>query len=137
MKIEVMFDIDANRILSVSATDLATDQEQKVTISASTGLTKAETERMRADAEAHAEEDCARLAEIEARNQCDARVYQVENLLRENHEKLTESDILAVEEALDQCKRALAGDGDRIRSAAEALDKSTDKVAEMLRHSGE
>ena len=136
MKIEVRFDIDANGILNVSATDLATDQEQKVTISASSGLTKEEAERMRADAESHAEEDRKRLAEIEVRNQCDARVYQVENLLRENHEKLTESDILAVEEALDQCKRALAGDGDRIRSAAEALDKVTDKVTEVLRHSG-
>ena len=136
MKIEVTFDIDANGILNVSATDLATDQEQKVTISASTGLTKEEAERMRADAESHAEEDRKRLAEIEVRNQCDARVYQVEKLLRESREKLTESDILAVEEALDQCKRALAGDGDRIRSAAEALDKATDKVAEVLRHSG-
>ena len=136
MKIEVTFDIDANGILNVSATDLATDQEQKVKISASTGLTKEEAERMRADAESHAEEDRERLAEIEVRNQCDARVYQVEKLLRENREKLTESDILAVEEALDQCKRALAGDGDRIRSAAEALDEATDKVAEVLRHSG-
>jgi molecular chaperone DnaK len=136
MKIEVTFDIDANGILNVSATDLATDEEQRVTISASSGLTKEEAERMRADAESHAEEDRERLAKIEVRNQCDARVYQVENLLRDNREKLTESDILAVEEALDQCKYALAGDGDLIRPAAEALDKATDNVAEVLRHSG-
>ncbi len=136
-RIEVTFDIDANGILNVSAMDLATDEEQKITISASTGLTKEEAERMRADAESHAEEDRKRLAEIEVRNQCDARVYQVEKLLAESREKLTESDVLVVEQALDQCKRALADGGvDRIRSAAEALDNATDKVAEALHHSG-
>ena len=132
-RIEVTFDIDANGILNVSAVDLETDQEQKVTISASTGLTEEEAERMRADAESHAEEDRNRLAEVEARNQCGARVYQVEKLLSESREKLTDSDIRAVEEALDQCRRALAdGGADRIRSASEALDKATNAVAEAL-----
>ncbi len=135
-QIEVTFDIDVNGILNVSAVDLATDQEQKVTISASTGLTEEEAERMRADAESHAEEDRNRLAEVEARNQCGARVYQVEKLLEENRQKLSDSDIRAVEEALDQCRRALAdGAADRIRSASEALDKATCEVAEALHRS--
>ncbi len=92
---------------------------------------------MRADAESHAEEDRKRLAEIEVRNQCDARVYQVEKLLSESRAKLNESDITKVEGALEQCKRALAdGGADRIRSASEALDKATHEVAEALHRSG-
>ena len=136
-RIEVTFDIDANGILNVSAVELATDAEQKITISASTGLTQEEAERMRADAESHAEEDRKRLAETEARNECDARVYQVEKLLGESRAKLTESDITKVEKALEQCRRALAhGGADGIRSASEALDKSTRDVAEVLHRSG-
>jgi molecular chaperone DnaK len=136
-QIEVTFDIDANGILNVSAKDMATNKEQKITITASTGLTKDEAERMRTDAESHAEEDRKRLAEIEARNQCDNRVYQVEKLLRENREKLSEADIKSVEEALEQCKRAMADGGvDRIKSATEALEAATHKVAEGLYRSG-
>jgi len=132
-QIEVTFDIDANGILNVSAKDMATNKEQKITITASTGLTKDEAERMRGEAESHAEEDRKRLAEVEARNQCDARVYQVEKLLRENREKLSESDIKAVEEALEGCKRALADGGiDQIKSATEALERTTHRVAEAL-----
>src|SRR5208283_3277429 len=82
-RIEVTFEIDANGILNVSAMDLETEEEQKVTITASTGLTEEEAERMRADADFHAEEDRKRLAEVEARNQCDARVYHVVKLLAE------------------------------------------------------
>jgi molecular chaperone DnaK len=132
-QIEVTFDIDANGILNVSAKDMATNKEQKITITASTGLTKDEAERMRTEAESHAEEDRKHLAEIEARNQCDARVYQVEKLLRENREKLSESDIKALEEALEGCKRALADGGiDQIKSATEALEHTTHRVAEAL-----
>jgi molecular chaperone DnaK len=136
-RIEVTFDIDANGILNVSAVELATDEEQKITISASTGLTKEEAERMRADAESHAEEDRKRLAEVEARNQCSARVYQIEKLLGESRAKLTESDITKVEAALELCKRALAdGGADGIRCASEALDKAAREVAEVLHRSG-
>jgi len=136
-QIEVTFDIDANGILNVSAKDMATNKEQKITITASTGLAKDEAERMRADAEAHAEEDRKRLAEIEARNQCDNRVYQVEKLLRENREKLAEADIKSVEEALEECKRALADGGvDRVKSATEALERATHKIAETLYRTG-
>ncbi len=136
-QIEVTFDIDANGILNVSAKDLATNKEQKITISASTGLAKEEAERMRAEAESHAEEDRKRLAEIEARNQCDTRVYQVEKLLRENREKLPEADAKLVEEALEQCRRALAdGSIDRIKSSTEALERTTHKIAEVLYRTG-
>ena len=136
-QIEVTFDIDANGILNVSAKDMATNKEQKITITASTGLAKDEAERMRADAEAHAEEDRKRLAEIEVRNQCDNRVYQVEKLLRENREKLAEADIKSVEEALEECKRALADGGvDRIKSATETLERATHKIAETLYRTG-
>jgi len=136
-QIEVTFDIDANGLLNVSAKDLATNKEQKITITASTGLSKDEAERMRAEAESHAEEDRRRVAEIEARNQCDARVYQVEKVLRENREKLSEPDIKSVEEALEGCKRALAGTAiDEIKSATEALERATHRVAEVLYRSG-
>ncbi|HEX2713107.1 MAG TPA: molecular chaperone DnaK [Candidatus Acidoferrales bacterium] len=136
-QVEVTFDIDANGILNVSAKDMATNKEQKITITASTGLSKDEAERMRTEAESHAEEDRRHLAEIEARNQCDARVYQVEKLLRENREKLSESDIKSVEEALERCKRALAGDRiDEIKSSAEALERATHRIAETLYRTG-
>ena len=136
-RIEVTFDIDANGILNVTAVDLETEQEQKITISASTGLSEEEAERMRADAEHHAEEDRKRLAEVEARNLCDARVYQVEKLLGENRGKLSDDDIAKVEGALEQCKRALAdGGAERIRSASQALGKTTQEVAEALQRTG-
>ena len=136
-QIEVTFDIDANGILNVSAKDMATNKEQKITITASTGLAKEEAERMRGEAESHAEEDRRRLAEIEARNLCDARVYQVEKLLRENREKLSESDIKGVEEGLERCKRAMAGERiDEIKSATEALESATHRLAEVLYRTG-
>ena len=92
-QIEVTFDIDANGILNVSAKDLATNKEQKITITSSTGLSKEEAEKMRAEAESHAEEDRKKVAEVEARNILDSRVYQMEKLIRENREKLSEGDI--------------------------------------------
>ncbi len=132
-QVEVTFDIDANGILNVSAKDMATNKEQKITITASTGLSKDEAERMRAEAESHTEEDRKRLAEIEARNQGDARVYQVERLLRENREKLSEADIKPVEQALEECKRALNdGNLEKIKAATEALESSTHRLSEVL-----
>jgi len=132
-QIEVTFDIDANGILNVSAKDLATNKEQKITITASTGLSKEEAERMRQDAEAHAEEDRKRLAEVEARNRCDALVYQTEKLLRENRDRLNEADIREVERAVEQGKGALAEGGlDKINSAIDALTRASHRVAEVL-----
>jgi molecular chaperone DnaK len=132
-QIEVTFDIDANGILHVSAKDKATGKEQKIRIEASTGLSKEEAERMRQDAESHAEEDRKRLEEVEARNACDARVYQVERMLKENRDKLPEADVKAVEEAVEGCRKAMANGGvEGIRSATEALERTTHRVAEAL-----
>src|SRR5271169_3475971 len=132
-QIEVTFDIDANGILNVSAKDHATNKEQKITITASTGLSKDEAERMRNDAESHAEEDKKKLAEIEARNILDNRVYQVEKLIADNREKLSESDIKPVEEALAKAKSALAGGIlEQIQSATQELERASHKLAEVL-----
>jgi molecular chaperone DnaK len=132
-QIEVTFDIDANGILNVSAKDHATNKEQKITITASTGLSKEEAEKMRNDAESHAEEDKKKLAEIEARNILDNRVYQIEKLLSENREKLSESDIKPVEEALTAARSALsAGILDQIQSATQQLERASHTLAETL-----
>jgi molecular chaperone DnaK len=132
-QIEVTFDIDANGILNVSAKDHATNKEQKITITGSTGLSKDEAERMRAEAESHAEEDRKRLAEIEARNLLDNRVYQIEKLLGENRDKLSESDIKPVEEALAAAKTALSsGNLDQIQAASKQLESVSHNLAEML-----
>jgi len=132
-QIEVTFDIDANGILNVSAKDKATNKEQKITITASTGLSKDEAERMRTDAESHADEDRKHLEEVETRNRCDSLVYQVEKLLRENREKLPEGDIRSIEDAVAQCKTALAdGNLDKIKAATSALEQASHKMAEVL-----
>jgi len=132
-QIEVTFDIDANGILNVAAKDHATNKEQKITITASTGLSKEEAERMRNDAESHADEDKKKLAEIEARNILDNRVYQIEKLLSENREKLSESDIKPVEDAVAKAKSALAGGIlDQIQSATQELESTSHKLAEVL-----
>jgi molecular chaperone DnaK len=132
-QIEVTFDIDANGILNVSAKDMATQKEQKITITSSTGLSKEEAEKMRADAESHAEDDKRKLAEIEARNQLDNRVYQMEKLLLENREKLPEGEVKAVETALEKAKSALAGGGlESIEAANKELESASHKVAEVL-----
>ncbi len=132
-QIEVTFDIDANGILNVSAKDHATNKEQKITITSSTGLSKEEAEKMRSDAEAHAEEDKKKLAEIEARNILDNRVYQIEKLISENREKLSESDIKPVEEAVASAKSALAGGVlEQIQSATQQLERASHTLAETL-----
>jgi molecular chaperone DnaK len=136
-QIEVTFDIDANGILNVSAKDMATKKEQKITITASTGLSKDEAERMRKEADSHAEEDRKRLAEVEARNRCDNLVYQTEKLIRENRDKLAEADIKAAEEAIESCRRAMSEGGvDRINSATEALMQASHRIAEALYKAG-
>jgi molecular chaperone DnaK len=132
-QVEVTFDIDANGILNVSAKDMATKKEQKITITSSTGLSKEEAERMKNDAESHAEEDRKRLAEIEARNQCDSLVYQAEKLLKENRDKVGESDAKSVDEAIEVCRKALAdGNVETIKSASEQLQQAMHKLAEAM-----
>ncbi len=132
-QIEVTFDIDANGILNVSAKDSATNKEQKITITASTGLTKEEAERMKSEAESHASEDKARLSEVEARNRLDSLVYQTEKLVKENREKVPEADAKAVEAAIEEARRALAeGGAEKMNAATEALTKASHHVAEAL-----
>jgi len=132
-QIEVTFDIDANGILNVSAKDKATNKEQKITITASTGLTKDEAEKMRQEAESHTEDDRRRLEEVESRNRLDGIVYQAEKMVRENREKLAEADLKAVEEAIEDAKKAMNEGGmARLRSASENLERSLHKIAETL-----
>ncbi len=132
-QIEVTFDIDANGILNVSAKDKATNKEQKITITASSGLTKEEAEKMRAEAESHSEDDRRRMEEVEARNRLDGIMYQAEKMIRENREKIAESDAKTAEDAIEEAKKAIAEGGTaRLRSATENLEKSLHKIAEIL-----
>jgi molecular chaperone DnaK len=132
-QVEVTFDIDANGILNVSAKDLATNKEQKITITASTGLSKDEAEKMRREAESHADEDRRKFTEVEARNTLDSRVYQMEKLIRENREKLSEGDVKPVEGAIESAKTALAGGNlEAMQSATKDLEAASHKLAEVL-----
>ena len=132
-QIEVTFDIDANGILNVSAKDKATNKEQKITITASTGLTKEEAEKMRVEAESHAEEDRKRMEEVEARNRLDGIVYQAEKTIRDNRDKLNDADVKQAEEAIEDAKKAVNEGGvARLRSAAENVEKTLHKMAEEL-----
>jgi molecular chaperone DnaK len=132
-QIQVTFDIDANGILNVSATDTATGKQQNITITASSGLTKDEVDRMMKEAEANAAEDTKRKGEIEIRNHADSLVYQTERTLSEHGSKLSEADRKTVEDALNDVREALKGeDYDRIKKAQENLEKSSHKLAEAM-----
>jgi len=132
-QIEVTFDIDANGILNVSAKDLGTGKEQKITITASSGLSKDEVEKMRKDADAHAEEDKQRREEVEARNDADNQVYRTEKMLRENADKLPGDDKAKLESAVAAVKDALKGsDTAAIKSSVEKLNEAWQAVSEVL-----
>jgi molecular chaperone DnaK len=132
-QVDVTFDIDANGILNVSAKDNATNKEQKITITASSGLSKEEAERMKKEADAHADEDKSRLSEVEARNRLDNLVYQTDKVIKENREKLAEADVKAGEEAIEDSRRALTEGGlDRLNAAAENLTKASHRIAESM-----
>ena len=108
-QIEVTFDIDANGILHVGAKDLGTGKEQKITITASSGLSKDEIEKMRKDAELHADEDKAKKEEIETRNEADNAVYRTEKMLKDNADKISADDKGKIETAVTAVKEALKG----------------------------
>src|ERR1035438_9707648 len=132
-QIEVTFDIDANGILHVSAKDLGTGKEQKITITASSGLSKDEIEKMRKDAEAHAEDDKKRRDEIEMRNEADNSVYRSEKMLKDNADKISGSDKSKIEEAVKEVKEAVKGsDAAAIRSASEKLNEAWQAVSAEL-----
>jgi molecular chaperone DnaK len=132
-QIEVTFDIDANGILHVSAKDLGTGKEQKITITASSGLSKDEIEKMRKDAEAHAEDDKKRREEIEQRNEADNAVYRSEKMLKENADKISGADKSKIEDAIKEVKEAIKGsDAAAIRSASEKLNEAWQAVSAEL-----
>ncbi len=137
-QIEVTFDIDANGILNVSAKDKGTGKEQKITITASSGLSEDEIDRMVKDAESHASEDEQKKEQIEVRNQADSLVYSVEKTLGENRDKIQESDAKAIEEAIAETKKALEGDDtDRIKASMEKLQQASHKLAEVMYQSAQ
>jgi len=137
-QIEVSFDIDVNGILHVSAKDLGTGKEQKITITASSGLNKTEIENMRKEAEAHAEEDRQRREEIETRNAADNDVYRLEKLLKESGDKLPAADKERLEGAVAAVKEALkGGDAAALRTAHEKLTEVSQPVVEQMYKAGE
>jgi molecular chaperone DnaK len=128
-QIEVTFDIDANGILKVTAQDKATGRSQHITITASSGLSDAEVEKMRKDAELHAEEDRKRKELIEARNNADNTVYAAEKALREFGEKVPADTRSEVEAKVAEVKKTAEGeDVAAIRSATEALGQVIQKI---------
>ena len=132
-QIEVTFDIDANGMVNVSAKDLGTGKEQKITITASSGLSKDEVERMMKDAESHAEEDKKRREEIETRNRADQAVYAAEKMIQDMGDKLPSSDKAAVESAVEALKSAISGgDAAAMTRAMEQLTQAQHKAAEAL-----
>lgn len=132
-QIEVTFDIDANGIVNVSARDLGTGREQKITITASSGLTKEEIERMVKEAEAHAQEDAKRREVIEARNRLDGLVYSVEKAFNENKSRLDSSAVSEIESALSEAKTALnSNEINTINNAYNRLQTASHKLAEVL-----
>jgi molecular chaperone DnaK len=132
-QIEVTFDIDANGIVNVSAKDLGTGKEQRITITASSGLAKDEVDRMMKEAEAHAEDDRKRREEIEVRNRADQAVYGAERLLKDTGDKLGDADKRAIESAMEAVKKANEGtDAAAIQQALDQLTAAQHKAAETL-----
>ena len=132
-QIEVTFDIDANGILNVTAKDMATGKDQKITITSSSGLSKEEVDRMAKEADAHSAEDKTKRDEIEAKNQLDSMVYNVEKMLREQGDKISGSERGDVENAIADAKKALEG-GDKaaMDRARDNLTKASHKLAEQM-----
>jgi molecular chaperone DnaK len=132
-QIEVKFDIDANGILAVSAKDLGTNKEQTVKIEQSSGLNETEIERMRKDAELHADEDKRKLRLAEARNRAEALCFQTEKMMKENTDKLSDSDKAPLEAAITKAREAAKGeDVDAITSAHDSLEQASHALSKLL-----
>ncbi len=132
-QVEVTFDIDANGILNVSAKDMGTGKEQKITITSSSGLTKDDIDGMVKDAESHASEDHTRREKVDAHNQLDSLIYGTKRNLDEHKDKLAEEDRKPLEDALKKAEEALAAeDTDRMKAAIEELQRSSHKLAEAI-----
>ncbi len=132
-QIEVTFDIDANGIVHVSAKDLGTGKEQSIKITASSGLSKEEIERMVRDAQSHSEDDKKRKELAEARNQADTLIYATEKNLTEHGDKITEDDKTRIKDAIESLRKAMGGnDASAIQSASQALTTASHKLAEEM-----
>jgi molecular chaperone DnaK len=132
-QIEVTFDIDANGIVNVSAKDQATQKEQKITITASSGLSKDEVDRMMREAESHADEDKKRKEEIETRNQADQAAYAAERMLKDAGEKLPATDRASIESAIGDLKQAIdQNDIAAMKKRMDALNAAQHKAAEAM-----
>jgi molecular chaperone DnaK len=132
-QIEVTFDIDANGIVNVSAKDMATQKEQKITITASSGLSKDEVDKMMKEAQSHADEDRKRKEEVETRNHADQAAYAAEKMLKDNGDKLAPADKQPIEAAIDELKKAIEkNDLAEMKRAMEALNAAQHKAAEAM-----
>jgi len=132
-QVEVTFDIDANGIVHVSAKDLATQKEQSIKITASSGLSKEEVEKLVKDAQAHTDEDKKRRKTAEAKNQADSLIYQTEKNLSEHGDKIAAEDKTKIEEAIAALKKAMEGtDPEAIESATQTLTTASHKLAEEM-----
>lgn len=132
-QVEVTFDIDANGILNVSAKDLATNREQRITVTSSTGLTEDEIKKMVDEAESHSEEDKKHRKVVEARNNLDNLVYSIEKTLHENRSQIPPEEVSKVEDALKRAKEVLNSDDENaLRTATDELMKESHKVAEIM-----
>src|SRR5947199_6098153 len=132
-QIEVTFDIDANGILNVTAKDRATNNEQKITITSSSGLSKDEVEKMAKDADSHAAEDRKQRDTIEARNRADAMTYNVEKTLKEHRAKISDGEAKEIETAIEDVKKAMAeNDTDKLNAATDKLTAASHKLAEAM-----
>jgi molecular chaperone DnaK len=132
-QIEVTFDIDANGILNVTAKDKATNNEQKITITSSSGLSKDEVEKMAKDAESHAAEDRRAKEQIEARNKADQMVYQTEKLLKDHRDKISADDAKNIEAAIEDVKKSMnENDPDKLNAATDRLTQANYKLAEVM-----
>ncbi len=132
-QVEVTFDIDANGILNVAAKDRATNNEQKITITSSSGLSKDEVEKMARDAESNSADDRKKKEEIEARNRADAMVYNVDKMLREHRDKISDADAKQVESAVEDVRKAMSEGGlEKITAATDKLTTASHKLAEAM-----
>ena len=130
-QIDVTFDIDANGILNVTAKDKATGKEQAISITASSGLTKEDIERMKGEAEAHTEEDRKKRELIEVRNKADNAIYSTEKALRELGDKVSEEEKTKIKEAIEKTKKTMEGED------KEAIEKATNELFTVSHHLAE
>lgn len=128
-QVEVNFDLDANGILNVSATDKATGKQQKITITASSGLSKEDVEKMKQEAELHAEEDKKKKEQVEAKNQADAVVFTTEKMIKESGDKMKAEDKTELEAKVEELKKVKDGDDlEAINKAMASLNEVAQKI---------